>query len=209
MSSSLSTPDQRAVILEAALAILGTDGAKALTVRNVAAAAGCSTTGVYTWFGGKHGLIDAVYADGFIRFRAALNRVRRRPGWRAADELRARGLRYRSWALANPTHYLLMFGNSVPGFEPSPDAQLVSMAAFEDLVAQVAAVVDEGQAIGAPPLLAYHLWATIHGYVMLELTGRNVIVGDGAERYADGIDRALTSLAADGLSSSRTQGSGQ
>ncbi|MGF1598371.1 MAG: TetR/AcrR family transcriptional regulator [Acidimicrobiales bacterium] len=198
MNQTVSTPDQRAVILDAAVGILGAQGARALTVRNVAAAAGCSTTGVYTWFGGKHGLIDAIYTDGFTRFKEELNRVRRRSGWRAADELRARGHRYRTWALANPTHYLLMFGGSVPDFEPSPQAHRASMAAFDDLIAQVAAVVADGEAAGEPALLAYHLWATIHGHVMLELTGRNLVVGDGTRLYRDGVDRALASLAAGG-----------
>ena len=45
----------------------------ALTVRNVAAAAGCSTTGVYTYFGGKDGLVDAIFVDGFEKFDAALD----------------------------------------------------------------------------------------------------------------------------------------
>ena len=33
-------------------------------MRAVAKGAGCSTTGVYTWFGGKQGLVEAIFVDG-------------------------------------------------------------------------------------------------------------------------------------------------
>src|SRR4051812_15889204 len=71
-TSSEARPDARAAILAAALRILQHEGAGALTVRSVASGAGCSTTGVYTWFGGKNGLVEAIFVDGFQRFGAAL-----------------------------------------------------------------------------------------------------------------------------------------
>ena len=60
----MADDDTRAQILAAALAILGEEDQHALTVRRVAARAGCSTIGVYTWFGSKDGLVDAILAEG-------------------------------------------------------------------------------------------------------------------------------------------------
>ena len=48
--------------------VLQRDGAAALTVRNITAEAGCSTTGIYTYFGGKHGLVEAIFVEGFESF---------------------------------------------------------------------------------------------------------------------------------------------
>src|SRR3954453_21336417 len=98
--SRVESPDTRQAIFDAAIAILRRHGAGALTVRSVATAAGCSTTGVYTWFGGKHGLVEAIFVDGFERFGAALD------GAAGATEM---AMVYRTWALANPTHYMVMF----------------------------------------------------------------------------------------------------
>ena len=55
-------------LVAAALEVLQREGAAALTVRNITQLAGCSTTGVYTYFGGKQGLVEAIYLDGFDAF---------------------------------------------------------------------------------------------------------------------------------------------
>ncbi len=133
-------------------------GAAALTVRAITVEAGCSTTGVYTYFGGKQGLVEAIYLDGFDSFdREVSERL-------VAGDLLDAGRAYRRWALANPTHYLVMFGSAVPDFEPSDAARARARVSF-------AALVDAVAAEGAPdpPSAAYRLYATVHGYVMLEL----------------------------------------
>jgi len=150
----------RAALLHAALTVLQRDGAAALTVRSITAEAGCSTTGVYTYFGGKHGLVEAIYVEGFDSFDDAVS-----SSYAVGDLIEA-GRAYRRWALANPTHYLVMFGRAVPDFAPSAVAQQRASRSFDRLVAAVALA-------GAvePQASAYHLFATVHGYVMLELVG--------------------------------------
>jgi AcrR family transcriptional regulator len=163
-----STPDQRDAILTAAIGIVQNDGAAALTVRNVAAAAGCSTTGVYTYFGGKDGLVDAIFVDGFERFDAALAEADRTP-----DPLRClflTGEVYRAWALANPAQYQVMFTRAIPDFYASEPALARALQSFEALVGRVSRAIESGDlGAGEPHELAMHVWATVHGYVMLEL----------------------------------------
>lgn len=153
-----STLDMRRQLLDAALTVLRRDGAPGLTVRHIAEEAGCSTTGIYTHFGGKQGLVEAIFLEGFDSFDDAL-----RPHYRQGDLLGA-GRSYRKWATANTTHYLVMFGRAVPDFAPSEQARERAQLSFEALVA---AVADIGAA--EPEAAAYHLYATVHGYVMLEL----------------------------------------
>ena len=62
-------------LVQAALTVLQRDGAAALTVRNITAEAGCSTTGIYTYFGGKNGLVEAIFVEGFESFDAAIRAV--------------------------------------------------------------------------------------------------------------------------------------
>jgi AcrR family transcriptional regulator len=147
-------------LLDSALTVLRRDGAAALTVRAITEAAGCSTTGVYTYFGGKHGLVEAIYLDGFASFdREVSERL-------VAGDLLDAGRAYRRWALDNPTHYLVMFGSAVPDFVPSEAARSRARQSFQALVDAVAAAGADDP-LGA----AYRLYATVHGYVMLELVG--------------------------------------
>lgn len=199
--SRASSPDdghsgQREAILLAALTLLREEGASGLRVRRVAEAAGCSTTGVYTWFGGKNGLIEAIYVEGFQRFGEALDRVSHLDDPRAV--VRARAFRYREWAIANPTYYQVMFGGLVPGFEASPAALEIAAPTFAALVDAVRAAMDAGEfAPGEPAAVAYHLWAGIHGYVELELAGRCPITGlPPEELYEHGVHQLLAGVAA-------------
>ena len=59
--------DTREALLAAAHDLLATEGAGALTVRRIAAAAGMSTMNVYSRFGGKDGVLDELFVDGFRR----------------------------------------------------------------------------------------------------------------------------------------------
>ncbi len=145
-------------LLDAALAVLQDQGPAALTVRAIAEEAGCSTTGIYTHFGGKNGLVEAIFVEGFASFDRFLAAAY------AADDLELVGDLYRRWALDNPTRYLVMFGRAVPDFEASEQAMDRAASSFAHLVDAVArAGADD------PVVAAFHLYATVHGYVMLEL----------------------------------------
>lgn len=147
-------------ILAAALEILRDEGAAGLNVRRVAELAGCSTTGIYTYFGGKHGLVSAIFVEGFESFDTALA-----PHHENGDL--AGGIRtYRDWALANPMHYLVMFGRAVPDFDPGEEAIERAARSFRALIGSLARA-----GASEPTESALHLYATQHGYVMLELAG--------------------------------------
>jgi hypothetical protein len=81
--------------------------------------------------------------------------------------MRESGHADRDWALAHPTQYMVMFGRAVPDYEPSPEAHARSLESFFRLVA----VVDSLRPGDDAAERAYHYWATVHGYVMLELAG--------------------------------------
>jgi AcrR family transcriptional regulator len=180
-------PEQRRTILDAALAVLAREGEAAFTVRNIAGAAGCSTTGVYTWFGGKAGLVDAIFVEGFESFDAALE-----PAYVAGDTAGS-GRAYRRWALANPTHFLVMFGRAVPDVRPGAEALARGLESFQRLVDHVRAVrpdLSEADAFD----WAYHLNATVHGYVLTELTGMSTAPHRAEELFELGLARVVEAL---------------
>ena len=175
-------------ILEAASELLSKEGASALSVRRIAGAAGCSTMGLYSRFGGKDGVVDELYAEGFERLVDAMRA--NQPTDDPLGDLRRGAGCYRDTALANATHYMVMFGGAVPGFEPSDASHELAHAAFNGLVGKVARCTDAGLLDGSPDQIAELLWGSIHGLVMLEIVGINPLMSDPSTRF----DRALDVL---------------
>src|SRR5262245_11598334 len=86
--------------VQAASQILIREGAGALTVRRVAQELECSTKVIYTLFGGKDGLANELYREGFTRLRQALGRVPRTTDPR--EYLTGIGWAYWEFGIANP-----------------------------------------------------------------------------------------------------------
>ena len=180
-------------ILEAASELLSKEGASALSVRRIATAAGCSTMGLYSRFGGKDGVVDELYAEGFERLVDAMKADE--PTDDPLGDLRRGATCYRDHAIANATHYMVMFGGAVPGFVPSDESHDLAHAAFGGLVAKVARCTDAGLFDGAPDEIAELLWGVMHGLVMLELVGINPVMSDPTARFERALDVLFRGLA--------------
>src|SRR5262249_11360084 len=145
------------------------DGIDAITVRRVAAEAGVAPMGLYHRFGGKDGLLEALFADGFIALTGALQD---RPAGDALSELRAGCAQDPRFALANPPLYAVMAHRVAPGSAPGPATVELCDRTFYVLIDGVR----RAQAVGAvrlgdPVAFAQQIWAACHGAVSLELRG--------------------------------------
>ncbi|GAA4921830.1 AcrR family transcriptional regulator [Nonomuraea thailandensis] len=169
----------RAAVLDAAKRLLVTEGPAALTVRRISGEVGCSTKVIYTLFGGKDGLGEALWLEGFARFERALLAV---PPHDDSLELLHRGLMaYREYALSEPDYYRVMFLGALPGLKPSPEAVRAARRTFELLVREVAGCLEAGTLRGAEAAeIADVLWMAVHGAVSLEILGH--FDGDVAAR---------------------------
>ncbi len=154
----------------AGLRVLHEHGAAELTLRRVAEQAGSSTMGIYSCFGGRAGLLEAIYRRGFELLKDAITApaANADPG----QALLAIATAYRRFALGNPALYALMFERPLPGFDPSP--QLRSWAldlTFTPLAEEVARAQAGGLLAGDDPVRpSYLLWTTVHGVTSIELT---------------------------------------
>jgi AcrR family transcriptional regulator len=162
--------ETRDSIVDAARRILVTEGPDGLTVRKIATAAGHSTMAVYSRFGGKDGLVDELFGEGFALLTAALESAGTTDDPLA--DLDRQGTAYRGFALDHPQHYSLMFDRPVPGFEPSGDTLAIAIAALEVLARGLERAMDHGELTRSDPMVtAVSMWGTCHGLVSLELTG--------------------------------------
>jgi len=165
--ASQSLADESAVaLLDAARHLLETEGLPALTVRRVADAAGCTTMQVYSRFGGKEGLLGALFDEGFALLAQAQQAVP--ANLPPAERVWQLCGQYLNVARQHPHHYALMLGGHSAGFEPPPESREQAMRTLMHLVDAVeqalpASPQRRAQAeLTARQLVAYcHGWATL------------------------------------------------
>ena len=181
-----------AALLSSAADLLETEGPDGLSVRRIAAAANVAPMGVYNHFESKFGIVEALFIQGFERLGAEMAAMGQIED--PLEALREGARRYRALALAHPMAYQVMFLRAVPGFEPSEHAVGVCTGTFESLVAAVQRAMQAGVIAEAPPTeTAQLIWATIHGWVSLELLGLGFVEDQdaGYDRLCEALLRGL------------------
>ena len=169
-------------------------------MRNVAKAAECSTIGIYTHFRDKRGLMEAVLLDAHAAFDVAVAAADAVPAGRA--QLRASAQAYWNWALSNRSAYIVMFGSFSGDFIASPEAGEQMTRSFLAHTHRVAEAMRVGELAPADPSqVAHHLWACVHGHVMLDLLMQRAVDDEDAQRSFD----AAITLMLDGVTARATK----
>lgn len=169
----------RRSLIDRAAEAIASGGVAALSLREVATAAGTSTNAVYTIFGSKDDLVAAVAEEAARSFTSAQRAAG--PTGDPLTDLAALGVAYRAWAQEHPALYAVMFGGRVGKDSDS---------AGDESMAPLLEAVDRARAAGVlrhdvdPMLIATSVWAGIHGLVSLEIAG-HLAAGPPAEHLAD------------------------
>ncbi|GAA2047515.1 TetR/AcrR family transcriptional regulator [Catenulispora yoronensis] len=156
----MAREEQREQLVVAALRVAVEHGPRELTVRRIAEAAGTSTMAVYSAFGGRAGVLEALFRRAYDMLGQALRAVPAQAS--ATAYLLELACAYRVFALASPSRYAFMFDRVVPDFVPSPELR----AEVLDLMSGPLI-----GAVGGDLRKAYALWGTMHGLVGLESAG--------------------------------------
>lgn len=160
-----------AQLVSSAIERLEEHGPTGLSTREIAKDVNVSTQMIYTCFGGKAGLVEAIYEEGFRRLSQSEQQFVDQEN-EPMGKLRDIGRGYRNFALENPKLYRMMFGDWLEGFR-LPEAYLErNSEAYQLLLETVGQAVEAG-ILGSesPDVIADTLWATVHGTVGLELSG--------------------------------------
>ncbi|MFI9235500.1 TetR/AcrR family transcriptional regulator [Streptomyces sp. NPDC053079] len=153
-------------LVACATEMLATRPRESLTVRSLAAAAGTSTTAVYSLFGGKDGLI------GEVRNRAVAGLFQDVSAVPTSEDpladLYALAAAYRRWGREHSHLYTVLFGG-VQSFDPS--GTVGTSDPIRPLLAAIDRALTESVLAGEATSIALSLWVTLHGLVTLELAG--------------------------------------
>ncbi|HEY8608556.1 MAG TPA: TetR/AcrR family transcriptional regulator [Noviherbaspirillum sp.] len=186
-------------MLDAATRLLREEGPSALTVRRVADAVNCSTTLLYSLFGGKDGLANELYLEGFARLKGAFAAAEQ-TGRKNSDKDRLAPLRmhariYHAYAKENPAYYMVMFGDAIAGFVPPVESRKQAWESLAALIDTFARLMEEGALPKSNPTAAARLlWAAMHGAVSLELKGYYLKTDRADELFDAAVNAVLTAL---------------
>ena len=187
---------RRALLAETARTIRK-EGVDGVTLRAVGKRLGVSRTALYRHFADKPALLAAVAREGFQAFTRELSQA-----WAAAgggrNGFRAMGTAYITFAIANPSHYRVMFGAFKDLCERDAELAADAQASFQVLLDAVVMLQKDGLLRADPPqTLAQYIWAAVHGVAMLAIDGQLGPDPKAAEALAIfALERLSTGIAA-------------
>ena len=164
--------DLRSGLLSAAAALLEEKGIAALSLREVAKAAGVSHAAPYRHFRDKTALIEALAAEAFEQLAGGCERARRRHPDDPARQLVEAGLSYLFFSVERPAVVQLMFGGAPSLDSCGDELRAVADRAWESLVT----LVRNGQAAGIYRDADTHdltlvAWSTVYGLSLMVNSG--------------------------------------
>jgi AcrR family transcriptional regulator len=160
--------ETREALLNAAGAVLHSEGAAAVTVRRLADEVGTTTRAVYSLFGDKSGLMKALYMEAAEVMRRHHEAVPEQDD--PVAEIPQLALAYRAAALEQPNLYGLYLGSV--GAEFDAQTQALSYRSLERVLRALRRAVESGRFPEREPMdIGRQLWALVHGLASLELKG--------------------------------------
>jgi AcrR family transcriptional regulator len=167
----------RGDVCRVASVLFARHGVEGVTMRQIAAELGCSSTTAYRYFKNKDEILAAVRAAAFNRFGDVIEAAARS----SRDPLKCArnvGQACLGFALEHPDAYRMMFDMSQAAATADAGLAQALARARRSMVAYLVPMIDKGILRGDADALGQMLWAAAHGLVMLRLSG---IVADDDE----------------------------
>lgn len=165
--------DLRRKLLDTALKIISEHGLEKVSMRGLGVRLGVSRTAPYRHFAGKSALFCAIAEDGYKKLTKAMNQKNQQLTDDPVTRLNNTGIAYVEFAIANPVHYRIMFGNEI--LENDRTQELVREAenTFNELLFAVKVCQDKKLVKPLNPhIIANLLWSMTHGISTLLIDGQ-------------------------------------
>ena len=145
-------------------------------------------------------MLDAVATEGFRTLRQQLVGAWDEGG-RGSAAFESMGVAYIRFAVANPSHYRVMFGGFVDPEACEPGLAVEAAGAFQALVDALAALQRDAIVRAEDTVkMARFVWAVVHGVAMLAIDGQLREPGAVEELIPYALERLRNGIEADRVS---------
>lgn len=163
--------DVRERIREVAERQIAADGIAALSLRSIATELGWTAASLYRYFANKAELLDALRVAAHNRFSERIEAAHDSTNdlW---ERSRAIGDAYVDFAMQQPAAYQVMFAYEQEDGEKSEELRDAERRSHLTLITYVREMAEAGLLEGDPDMIAHAYWATIHGLIVLRMSGK-------------------------------------
>ncbi|NSW50948.1 MAG: TetR/AcrR family transcriptional regulator [Anaerolineae bacterium] len=192
-----------------------------LSLRQITQQMRMSSAAIFRYFENREALLDALTLDAYrVHNQILADAFNANSDKPMKEQLKSMAMAYRDWAVRNPEKYLLMYGTTIPGYQPdwsklipvtSEGLKLLVNVLYldrragtpremvhDDIPVNIKMWFDvvisdrDFQADAESLLLALRLWSRLHGMISLELVGQlGLLVGDVDAYYQMEVDKML------------------
>ena len=180
--------DTLAEIVAAAWELVREHGLAGLSMRDLGRRVGMRAQSIYSYFGSKHEIYDAMFLEGYQAFaawmEAAVDEQQLADDPVGGARLTAR--KFVEFCTVDPVRYQLLFQRTIPGFEPSPESYAVALQTYEQARNRLGI-------IGIRDPASLDLWTAM----LTGLTDQQISNDPGGDRWERLVDRAADMLLAE------------
>lgn len=197
---ALATAEVRRRIVAESRRQLAEVGPAALSLRAVARELGMAPSAIYRHFTDRDALLSELIARTFTDLGEAVEAATAAAGPARVDTWRAWTGAVRAWARGRPFDYALVYGSPVPGYAAPRDTVAPAVRVLQPILDMASGLTPSPSTVDAPPLgdalagmtryidapadvaaRCIQAWATIMGFLSLELFGHLVGAVDGTD----------------------------
>lgn len=173
--------DTKDEIVAAAWTLVRENGLAGLAMRDLGKRVGMKAQSIYSYFGSKNDIYDAMFREAYLDFAAATAEDSARgDGAGGLATARRSAHEFFEFCTSDPVRYQLLFQRTIPDFVPSEESYAVAVSALQ-------AVRDQFVALGITDPQAADLWTAM----LTGLTDQQISNDPGGDRWERIVDRAV------------------
>jgi AcrR family transcriptional regulator len=177
-------------LCDLALKAFAEQGVEGMSLRGLAAAAGCSRTTPYRYFKNKADILAAVRQSEFQRMADETEQVARSES-DPDKRLVALARSYLNFAMETPDAYRVMYSVNQQDEQRYPELVKQINRTQQPMITAVHEAIEKGSIHGDPINIVHVLWAGLHGIISLYLSDK-LHMGRDIEELAEVMIRSLS-----------------
>ena len=172
--------ETKAEIVAAGWDLVRENGLAGLAMRDLGERVGMKAQSIYSYFGSKHEIYDAMFLQGYVAFATSADELFEDHDAEPLDQIRAMAHGFFQFCTSDPVRYQLLFQRTIPDFVPSDESFDVAVGVYESMATRLAG-------IGITDPEALDLWTA----VLTGLTDQQISNDPGGDRWERLIDRTV------------------